>query len=302
MCDTTKRIIFDSAQNNYISILSQWPSFAKFAPIQRFIELNLNTKNTYKYIPDECRSILQSVSAEFGAEAEKVFLRLVLLKSTMTIIESNSLQEIPLRLKGHHYQQLLRIANSKCCNDEWLDIDNDIFQKELCITTLRLYTSGCQLIDVHCGLPRSILFKQGIFKLPFFMVKFLCVGGFKPFFQIHMHLLTIDKFNEKERDECYLCCVELYKLFPKALGMFAGSWFYDPEVTKISPHLAYLSQKPIKAGAFIMYTNTIKDPSNNALLKSNTRRQLFLNGKYTPKNFMLIWAKKNQIKWAKNYS
>jgi hypothetical protein len=95
-----------------------------------------------------------------------------------------------------------------------------------------------------------------------------------------------------------LCCVELYQLYPQALGMFGASWFYDPALDEVSPKLSYLRTVPEKNGAFVIFINEGDDARENALQKSTSRRKLYDDGLYTPRHYMLIWPKKSQVKWA----
>ncbi len=79
--------------------------------------------------------------------------------------------------------------------------------------------------------------------------------------------------------------------------MFAGSWFYDPSLAKISPRLAYLHTEPCKYGARLFKLGTSQDAIRLALLKSATRRQLYEDGKYTPTQYAILWLRKHMLRW-----
>ena len=81
-------------------------------------------------------------------------------------------------------------------------------------------------------------------------------------------------------------------------GVFRASWFCDPELENISPRLMYLQKTPVENGANFFYIG--EDRTGNAFAKSKTRLKLYNEGKYKPKAYLLVWPRKELIKWAKN--
>jgi len=142
---------------------------------------------------------------------------------------------------------------------------------------------------VLTGGPGRALFRIGYF---------FRVGGFKPFFQVHTHVHRLDHFNEAGWNECYQCCAELYSVHPEVLGMYGGSWFYDPKVKEISPRLQYLQNIPVAGGARLFRTGPSEDCTNDALSTSPTRKDLFNRGLYQPCGYALVWDRVSQSRWA----
>ncbi len=194
--------------------------------------------------------------------------------------------------------QYRRILADAQPTDDWLDLGMDIYHKELGLALLRLYAAAAQLIDVRCGLPRSLLFKGGLAGLPAAAGALLRLGGFSPYFQIHTHTAYLAEFNEGGWNECYRTCADLYAIHPEALGMFGASWFYDPVIQNVSPRLAYLSEIPIGGGAerlpFARDGEFVKD----ALSTSPSRRKLHAEGKYKPESYLLAGAHALRPAWA----
>ena len=253
----------------------------------------------YKVVPPEARRILGDVESRLGADGVRRFLRAALAQSLVAAVESERFKLLPSLVGLHQGRQIERISEEIAGQQsEWFSVENDLFQKDLGITTFRLYVAGSQLIDPRCGVPRSYLMKGGLAELPRRVRTILGLGGFKPYFQIHTHMSMLETFNEQGWEDCYRGCVELYALYPQVKGMMGGSWFYDPALAEISPRLAYLRDAPVKNGAHLMYVETGGDAMHNSLSSSPTRRKLYEEGRYIPKSYMLIWGKREQSAWA----
>ena len=205
-------------------------------------------KSHYKHINDAARAITTDVRQKSSAETVRLFLRLVIIKAILLTITKRLSAPLPATLAVNQFRHFERILSGKNMRDEWLDIDTDLFQKEFGVASERLFAAGSQLLDKNCGIPRSIIFKDGLIKALGSFLFLAKLSGFKPFIQIHIHKFNLDNFNENGRNECYQGCVELYEMFPELLGVFGSSWFYDPIVAEISPRLKYLQTIPAKGG------------------------------------------------------
>jgi hypothetical protein len=82
-------------------------------------------------------------------------------------------------------------------------------------------------------------------------------------------------------------------------GVAGVSWFYDPELGRISPSLAHLQQVPLRHGAFLIRMATTEDDIKNATIRSHARRVLYEKGDYRPARYLLAWPRTDLIAWAK---
>lgn len=253
----------------------------------------------YKILPEPACNIAREVGHKSGERELRRFLRIAILQAVIESIESGRLTALPKKILGYQLRHLGRIAGNTDPCDEWLDLSHDLFHKEFGLASLRLFAAGSQLIDVRCGIPRSVIFAEGKLQAPGRLLVFSRLGGFNPYFEIHTHKFNLDQFHEAGWEECYRCCAELYGLFPKSLGMFGSSWFFDPALESISPRLNYLRSTPIAGGAKLMFYSEGGDAIANSLATSVSRRQLFGEKKYMPKNYLLVWGREAQIAWAK---
>lgn len=255
----------------------------------------------YKLVPAAARQTVSAVQQHCGDAGLRAFLRAVLATGVAQVVVSPAFQELPARVAIDHLRHMARIAADVSYDADWLSVDNDLFQKELGLVTLRLYAAGAQLVDPRCGLPRSLIWRGGWAASLRKALDLHAMGAVRPWLQIHTHRFNLDAFNEAGWDECYRCCADLYRLHPETFGMFGGSWFYDPVLQDISPKLAYLRERPAAGGARLWLYERGGDAIDNALATSPTRRKLHDEGKYLPTSYMLIWPKADQIRWAKQH-
>ena len=253
----------------------------------------------FKYIAPEARALHATVVHDAGEDGARIFLLACLLWAVRSSLRGKRAERLPARVRAHQLKQFRRIA----AQDEGLlphcRLEGDVFLKELGLATLRLYAGASSVIDPHSGVGRSLLWKAGLHRLPGRLLLFARAGGFHPYFEIHVHKLYQEEFNEEGRNECYRCCADLYTLHPEVLGMVAGSWFYDPVVEMISPHLAYLRKVPESGGARALFVSHDEQAARNATATSEKRRALHAAGQYRPASWTLVWPKRAQLAWSR---
>lgn len=289
------------ADNNCHKALAMMHTPVDIALLDEFVSAAASAKATqhYKHFDDHAKSITAGIALSNSTHDTRAFLRAALTRTIHRWVVDHRYECLPPLTFRFHADQLLRIANDNDTCAAWLDLDDDLFQKEFGIASLRLYAASAQLVDPRCGIPRSILLRNGIrgaLKAGRFLAQ---LGGFKPYFQIHTHQFCLDLFNSQGWEECYRCCAELYALHPDVHGMFGSSWFYDPTLEEISPRLAYLRATPQGGGARLLFMQDGGDAVANATATSTSRRQLYEAGKYLPRSFMLVWGRDAQVEWVK---
>lgn len=256
----------------------------------------------YKYFPPLCHTLWTAAALEAGVQATRIYLALTILLGMQQTLAQPRLEALPPRVRQGQLAHLQWLAATLTGTEEWLDLNDDTYQKEFGLATLRLYACGAQLVDYRCGIPRSIAFKSGVSHALSQATYFARIGGFKPFFQIHTHVHRLAHFTEEGWNECYRCCAELYEVHPDVLGMYGGSWFYDPQLRDISPRLRYLQDVPLAGGARLFRSGPSEACNQDALSTSPTRKELFNQGLYTPCAYVLVWDRTAQRQWAASAS
>lgn len=245
--------------------------------------------------------MVERIRASQGNVASRAFLRAALGRTISVWAANGRYRQLPPLCAYYHFAQLQRIANDSDAIVEWLDLADDRFQKEFGIASMRLYVAGSNVVDYRCGIPRSIVFRDGPGKALANLRVMMRFGGFRPWFQGHLHTLRPNALNEEARNDFYRGCVELYALHPKCLGMFCSSWYYDPALDEISPRLSYLITIPLAGGAHLFHVQDGREAIGNAIAKSPTRRKLYEQGRYLPKTYMIVWGRDKQIEWARTH-
>lgn len=264
------------------------------------------TGSGFRHVPQAARRLLSDVTSRVPAEERnetgRAFLFAALLQALADALAAPAFLALPPRVMAHQLRHYERILTRPEPTRAACAIDDDLFLKDFGLASLRLIAAGSNLVDVNSGVGRSMLLKGGWRDLPRRLMLFARLGGFRPCFEIHAHKFYMDEFNEEGRNECYRCCAALYPLYPRVLGMIAGSWFYDPAIATISPRLAYLREVPERGGASVLFASFGEDARRNALAKSETRRRLYESGAYRPAGHVLVWPRAAQLAWARTHA
>jgi hypothetical protein len=179
---------------------------------------------------------------------------------------------------------------------------NDKFCKDIAVCSMRLIPVGARKIHLSI-LPKRFLFQKGISQLYKGLAYIIFeLKGLKPLFEMHTdskdpHLLK--EFNENGWKKSYFRIAELLETHTKVKGVFASSWFYDPQIEHISPKLSYCRKIATQNGGKVFYLGSDHQAIKDSTLKSKTRKKLYENRKYMPTRYLLIWSRNKLIDWSK---
>ncbi len=285
-----------------IEIRQAWPDLLALFPVGRYIAL-LDTQTScgnYNKLPpavlDHARRLSEHASPDWLEKYHQLVLltlisqfplRHVDKKIPATIIElfnvefNRIMAEMGTTRKGHYL------------------VACDYFLKDLAISRLKLYPCGPILLDEFSGIPKRIFFKPDLHRLWrltwFFLIR---LHGFRPCYEMHMHAPLRKNFDLEGWIDCNLKIAELLKMNPKIRGVFCGSWWYDPQLEKISPRLSYLRTLPARNGALLFHLTQDTSAATGSIEHSGTRRRLFNAGRYIPEIYMMAWPRDDLIAWA----
>ena len=151
------------------------------------------------------------------------------------------------------------------------------------------------------GFPSSWLAKIPALDLPKTLnCVFLRAGGRRPYFETHtafrreLPILT----EEDERTTFRLLAASM-RLQPSIRGYLAASWFMDPKLSEVSPHLAWLSDWLSECQRFgAVWTNIGEAPRDAGFLVGDRRRRkLYETGQWKPLQGLLIWERRDLLRW-----
>jgi len=298
---STPEEVLELATQRYQTALKNFGGSSTHSAVDEFLQASflIGPLDQYKILPPPCHRIAADSSEREGKGGSgRAFLQLLVWHAIADSIQSRRFSRLPARVQKHQLVQFSRMLQHEAVPDGWSSLESDIFLKDFGLASLRLYAAAAQLIDLRCGLARSILLRSGFRGLGKGLRMLMDCGGFQPMLQIHTHTAYLDEFNEAGWEECYRTCADIYAANPGILGMFGGSWFYDPQLREISPRLAYLMDTPCRAGAHLLLTDTEGDFVQDAISTSPSRRKLFETGEYKPCRYTLVWGKRRQTQWA----
>jgi hypothetical protein len=206
---------------------------------------------------------------------------------------------LPSSIANLYERDLFRIESQmEQLPSNFYRLSNDAFLKDLAILSHKLIPVGAEYVTLDSGVPRSLLLKRGYAQFQKGIIA--CIfqaGGFKPFFELHAHILSLDDFNPSGWQATYVRLAELLELNPQYRGITSSSWFLDPALEKISPHLAYLRAVPEENGATLLFSAVDRLGKSGALAKSRSRQRLYHAGQYIPAIYTRIWPRKRLIAW-----
>ena len=212
------------------------------------------------------------------------------------LLERSTLPTSVLDLYPATFARVAAYLGSADLSTYW--IGDDPFLKDLRIAAGYTVPGGAQDIDLAGRISKKSGLKTMVTSRAFRTgMKVMRAGG-SGWFSIHLDQRYLEEFNAHGRDRCFLRIAELLLRNPAVNGMVGTSWYYDPALPAISPRLAYLQQRPLDAGAYLVRHGRGAIHTERATLTSETRRKLYEEGKYLPVCFSLVWPRDALIAWA----
>lgn len=269
----------------YGDILFRIPSFESIIP--------------YSVIPKEIENTNCDLIAKFGLRKYFGYNKYLLLKAMEYSLDRKILKQIPIVILQEWEKWCDRVSKDIIEEkDNFYSFNNDLYLKDLAVCRLKMLPAICHLLEL-LGIERKLMFRGG--GIQFYRIAVITITNKNKFYyQSHVDKRYLDEFNPEGRKRCYLATAQLISKNLHVNGMFSSSWYNDPVLDKISPHLSYLREYPIKHGANLFRVGKQKSDIENSLMKSKTRRKYFENGKYMPTSYMWIWPRSKLLNWARN--
>jgi hypothetical protein len=176
---------------------------------------------------------------------------------------------------------------------------DDDYLKDLKFVLLLSVPCGSSDLDLAARVPLSSViastFRSGDLSAPF---RYLSSRGYGTWLRVHTDSRYLSQFNETGRELCYRRVADLLLRRKQVRGLAGTSWYLDPSLQHISPHLAYLQRNPTRRGAFLLRHGTNPIDIDLATRTSKTRRRLYEAGEYTPVCYSFVWPRKAILSWA----
>jgi hypothetical protein len=127
----------------------------------------------------------------------------------------------------------------------------------------------------------------------------LRMRGFRPVFSTHIPSLPPGlHLTERTFVQSHIEIADALRRAPDVLGLASSSWFYDPALSRVSPHLEFVGRILRGNGCLCFQIRSSADMHADALSASRSRQSQFSQGAYTPRTFARLWSRRDLIGWA----
>jgi hypothetical protein len=138
--------------------------------------------------------------------------------------------------------------------------------------------------------------------VPIVMLILKRLGVYKSYYVIHTFDRYLLRFTNEHMNRAYLNISELLKIHSDVCGIYRTSWFLDPNLEDISPHLSFLWKVPQQNGARLFCTRNPAAATKKAIRMSPIRKRLYEKGEYRPMYYAYVWPREKFLNWADEQS
>lgn len=252
----------------------------------------------YSFQTDAVQAWWKEIEHHGGVEAIALYNRALLLYLLSRFDDRASTKEYPDSILEMYEIEFERIIDRVQQGAEGrFAVNNDLFLKDLGISRQILFPVENGLFE-EAGLPRNILWRGGVAQFFRYAWYLLFIGrGRKPWYEGHLHLdATNFAFTAEERDKARFRLVDMFNSHPQVKGYAGSAWFHDPALKEISPAVGEGTRQICTKGGRVFRVGP--DNSGGAFVRSETRKRLYAEGKYSPTTYLLLWSRRDMINWA----
>jgi hypothetical protein len=254
----------------------------------------------YNTLPTEVTHRLTQLKAQATDQERASFYKSVLLVSILELLSAFD-HEFVTQEVMHLYEDWFHRVIDDCERNEHSAYTqhDDKMLKDLALCTGNMFPAGAQIVEV-AG-PGKRTFLQGDQRAKAKGLLYLATTlkfQTAKFYQIHTDDRYLQEFTSEGFRKCYLYIADMLRLHPDILGVWSASWYFDPQVQHISPHLGHLYARPHQNGARFFDLGPSECALINATSTSRTRRSKVESGEYTPTGYAMIWRRQDLLRWV----
>lgn len=178
----------------------------------------------------------------------------------------------------------------------------DAFHELARIVSHRSFHAG-QISFNIMAMPRTWLLRAHPLALPGLLREIVFgVGGFGPLVTPHVNYWRANPglLFEKENERAFWRIAKTIEMQPEIKGLTALSWLNCRAVATASPHLAFVREFYLNNGAYLIDMN-VAPPDSGFRLGNETRQSLYDQGKFRPRETMVLWRRAHILDWARKY-
>jgi hypothetical protein len=141
------------------------------------------------------------------------------------------------------------------------------------------------------------LLRHAVQEGPTSAVRWLAGAGAKPWTEMHLDARNLRNFNAEGFHASYRRMAAFVRLRPDLAGATGASWLYDPQLSRVSPKLAFVRETAEEGGGHVIRLRTDPVQISYALARSPQRRQLYESGRYKPACYAMYWPRRALLDW-----
>jgi len=251
---------------------------------------------SYQYRSEALLRYERELLAAFPEETRRFHAVIMLQLIERSLARIDSLK-LPSDVADRCVRNCARIIGNIDASDiDYMYLNNDRYDKDLAAASLRLLCAGVMKVHPVYALERLPKRK------PLTWAKCLLhVGPRGTFYEGHVDTndpLSMAEFTEDGWNRFHLNVAGLLERC-SVQGLMGASWFYDPALQEVSPHLGYLRRLVMENGGLSVNMGTRETDIANATRWSATRKRAYSDGRYVPVSYLLIWLRKDLLDWAR---
>ena len=243
------------------------------------------------------------VDREQGSAARAAFLRGVLRH----MVEGGRPRirglNLPEPVKSRIEREYARIEkNLDEAADDHYDLASHSMRCDFRIVGFGRIPVGLHHIEVG-GVPRRLVWSGGVGQGIRVLSLFARAGGWAPFYVSHFtHGVKpwafLMVYTPAALAEWHRNAAECLRMNPHIRGLLATSWWYDPQLSRVAPHLAFLREGSLEHGGMLVRSGPTEGARKDALANSPERQRMHASGEYTPVSYGVLWTREALMKWA----
>jgi hypothetical protein len=154
------------------------------------------------------------------------------------------------------------------------------------------------------GLPRRLAWGGGLaqgFRTAAVIAR---AGGWAPYYVTHFahgikpHTFLL-VYTPQTQAALHRNVAECMRMNPHIRGYQSTSWWYDPQLARVAPHLAFLREGALAHGAVSLRAGSSEGAQQYAIANSPERRRLYEAGEYMPVSYAMVWTREALLRWAR---
>jgi hypothetical protein len=246
---------------------------------------------------------IAQVTAAGGAPPRAALLRSVL----RALIERNrpriATRNLPEAVKALIEREFRRIEKDLAkATDEHFDLSDHSLRCDFRIVGFGRIPVGVHHVELG-GVPRRLIWSGGLAQAWRAARLLATAGGHSPFYVSHFsHGIKpwafLMVYNADALAAWHRNVAACLRLNPDVRGLLATSWWYDPQLATVSPHLAFLREGSLAHGGVLLRAGSSEGARKYAVANSPERQKLYAAGEYVPVSYAVLWTRDALLRWA----